>query len=68
MEKINAFKVLLKNQHRLIGIRASTYISEKLKKRTYTYKLLQFSVEMNTRASKTPTTFTTRIPEMLGRF
>ncbi len=38
-------------------IRASTYISAKLKKRTYMYDSLQFPVEMNTRGSKTLTTF-----------
>ncbi len=39
-----------------LEIRASTYNSAKLKK-TYTYESLQFPVEMNTRGSKTPTTF-----------
>ncbi len=34
-------------------IRVSTYISAKLKKRTYMYDSLQFPVEMNTRGSKT---------------
>ncbi len=38
-------------------MRASTYISAKLKKRTYMYDSLQFPVEMNTRGSKTLTTF-----------
>ncbi len=37
-------------------IRASTYISTKLKKRTYMYDSLQFPVEINTRGSKTLTT------------
>ncbi len=32
-----------------LEIRASTYISAKLKKRTYMYDSLQFPVEMNTR-------------------
>ncbi len=38
-----------------LEIRASKYISAKLreKKRTYTYKSLQFSIEINTRGSKT---------------
>ncbi len=40
-----------------LEIRASTYISAKLKKRTYMYDSLQFPVEMNTRGSKTLTTF-----------
>ncbi len=31
----------------------------KIKKHTYTYELLQFPVEMNTRGSKTLTTFIT---------
>ncbi len=38
-------------------IRVSTYISAKLKKHTYTHKSLQFPVKMNTRGSKTQTTF-----------
>ncbi len=38
-------------------IRVSTYISAKLKKRTYMYDSLQFPVEINTRGSKTLTTF-----------
>ncbi len=42
------------NQHRLIG---NTCFAAKLKKRTYTYESLQFPFEMNTRGSKTPTTF-----------
>ncbi len=36
-----------------LEIRASTYISAKLKKRTYMYDSQQFPVEMNTRGSKT---------------
>ncbi len=40
-----------------VEIRASTYISAELKKRTNTYESLQFPVEMNTRGSKTQTTF-----------
>ncbi len=36
-----------------LEIRVSTYISAKLKKRTYMYDSLQFPVEMNTRGSKT---------------
>ncbi len=40
-----------------LEIRVSTYISAKLKKRTYMYDSLQFPVEMNTRGSKTLTTF-----------
>ncbi len=40
-----------------LEIRASTYVSAKLKILTYTYKSLQFLVEMNTRSSKTLTTF-----------
>ncbi len=40
-----------------LEIRASTYISAKLKKITYMYDSLQFPVEMNTRGSKTLTTF-----------
>ncbi len=39
------------------GLRVSTYISAKLKKRTYMYDSLQFTVEINTRGSKTLTTF-----------
>ncbi len=39
-----------------LEIRASTYISAKLKKRTYMYDSPQFPVEMNTRG-KTLTTF-----------
>ncbi len=38
-------------------IRVSTYISAKLKKRTYMYDSLQFPVEINTRGSKTLKTF-----------
>ncbi len=40
-----------------LEIRVSTYISAKLKKRTYMYNSLQFPVEINTRGSKTLTTF-----------
>ncbi len=40
-----------------LEIRVSTYISAKLKKRTYMYDSLQFTVEINTRGSKTLTTF-----------
>ncbi len=40
-----------------LEIRVSTYISAKLKKRTYMYDSLQFPVEMNTIGSKTLTTF-----------
>ncbi len=40
-----------------LEIRVSTYISAKLKKRTYMYDSLQFPVEINTRGSKTLTTF-----------
>ncbi len=40
-----------------LEIHASTYISAKLKKRTYMYDSLQFPVEMNTRDSKPLTTF-----------
>ncbi len=40
-----------------LEIRGSTYISAKLKKRTYMYDSLQFPVEMKTRGSKTLTTF-----------
>ncbi len=40
-----------------LEIRASTYISAKCKKHTYTYKSLQFPVETNTRGSKTPNNF-----------
>ncbi len=40
-----------------LEIRVSTYISAKLKKRTYMYDSLQFPVEMNTRGSKTLTAF-----------
>ncbi len=41
----------------LFEIRASTYISAKLKK-TYLYtRITAVTVEMNTRGSKTPTTF-----------
>ncbi len=36
-----------------LEIRVSTYISAKLKKRTYMYDSLQFTVEINTRGSKT---------------
>ncbi len=36
-----------------LEIRVSTYISAKLKKRTYMYDSLQFPVEINTRGSKT---------------
>ncbi len=36
---------------------ASKYFSVKLKKRTYTYESLQFPVEMNTKGSKSQTTF-----------
>ncbi len=58
MEKIKAFKVLLKNQHlSSLEIHASTCSSAKLKTRTYTYESLQFPVEINTTGSKTPTTF-----------
>ncbi len=41
-----------------LEIRASTYISAKLKKLTYIYDSLQFPVEMNTRGSKTLFLFT----------
>ncbi len=40
-----------------LEIRVSTYISAKLKKRTYMYDSLQIPVEINTRGSKTLTTF-----------
>ncbi len=40
-----------------LEIRASTYFSAKLKKRTDMYDSLQFPVEINTRGSKTLTTF-----------
>ncbi len=40
-----------------LEIHVSTYISAKLKKRTYMYDSLQFPVEINTRGSKTLTTF-----------
>ncbi len=40
-----------------LEIRVSTYISAKLKKRTYMYDSLPFPAEMNTRGSKTLTTF-----------
>ncbi len=40
-----------------LEIRVSTYISAKLKKRTYMYDSLQFTVEINTRGSKPLTTF-----------
>ncbi len=44
--------------NRLIGNTChSNYISVRLKKRTNTNELLQFPVEMNTRGSKTSTTF-----------
>ncbi len=36
-----------------LEIRVSTYISAKLKKRTYMYDSLQFPVEINTRGSNT---------------
>ncbi len=41
-------------------IRVSTYISAKLKKRTYMYDSLQFPIEMNTRGSKTLIPFHTK--------
>lgn len=40
-----------------LEIRASSYISAKLKKRTYTHASLQLPGEMNTRGSKTPIIF-----------
>ncbi len=46
-----------KNNVSSLEMRASTYISAKLKKRTYTYETLQFPVELNIRRSKTSTTF-----------
>ncbi len=47
----------LKNNLGSLEICVSTYISAKLKKRTYMYDSLQFPVEINTRGSKTLTTF-----------
>ncbi len=40
-----------------LEMHASKYISAKLKKHTYTYELLQFSVETNTRGNKILATF-----------
>ncbi len=40
-----------------LKIHASIYISAKHKRSTYSYESLQFPVEMNTRGSKTLTTF-----------
>ncbi len=42
-----------------LEIRASTYIYAKLKIHTCIYELLQFPVQINTRGSKTLTTFIT---------
>ncbi len=53
----SAYKCSINYNLGSLEIRVSTYISAKLKKRTYMYDSLQFPVEMNTRGSKTLTTF-----------
>ncbi len=57
MEKIKAFKVLLKNQH-LSSLEIHLHLQFCKTQNTYLYiRIMQFPVRINTTGSKTPTTF-----------